>query len=395
MDEMVDLSTGEIVGANDAWNRSQRIIELKNNIGKSFIMLGQELFFFEKEKQYLELDYKTFEQYLGDPDVDIQRRTAFMLKGIYEDFIHKLKVQPVALFEIEYSKLDVIRPYVDEQNVDEWLAKARNLSRTDLRYEITESLSENLDADIQIDRAEELLQKWQCEVGQVWKIGEHRLVCGDSTDANLLSLALNGYEPNVIITDPPYGMNLDTDYSKMPSTKPEGNKTYSPIIGDDKPFDYQSVILRCDEEFWFGADYYCKSIPDGGSWLVWDKRVEPKFDAMIGSAFELIWSKQKHKREFIRHNNTLFSGEAEAKNKLHPTMKPTKVIEWIVDKYSRRGQTIVDLYSGTGSTILACENLGRKCVAIELDPKYVAVTLERLLDAIHIEPVLGGQHGGN
>jgi len=268
------------------------------------------------------------------------------------------------------------------------LPGGKNITWRYIRNELLPSGSKEQDAEVKTDEAEELRATWNVEPGQVWILGNHRLVCGDSSDPQILGIALDGNQPNIIITDPPYGMNLDTDYSKLPSTKPEGNKTYDSIIGDDRPFNYDDVILRCDEEFWFGADYYCKTLPNDGSWLVWDKRVEEKFDAMIGSAFELIWSKNKHKREIIRHNNTLFSGEAEAKNKLHPTQKPTKVIEWIINKYSIRGNLIADLYSGTGTSIIACENLDRKCVAIEINPKYVAVTLERWLDATGIEPRL-------
>lgn len=235
------------------------------------------------------------------------------------------------------------------------------------------SSSKGLDAPDKIDEAELLRQKWGVELGQVWKLSKHRLYCGDCKNIQLTG--------DVIIADPPYGMNLDTDYSKLPSTKPEGNKTYDAVIGDDRPFDYQSIPLHCAEEFWFGADYYRKTIPDGGSWLVWDKRVEEKFDAMFGSAFELIWSKVQHKREIIRWNNTLFSGQKEAQGKLHPTAKPTKVIEWIIDRYSNRGNTIIDPFAGSGTTIIACENLGRICQAIEIEPKYVAVVLERWLEA--------------
>lgn len=254
-------------------------------------------------------------------------------------------------------------------------------------------ISHGMDAQAEFDRADELKDKWGVKPGQVWVLGKHRLVCGDSQDKNILSIATLGEVPDMIITDPPYGINLDTDYSKMPSTKPEGNKQYSAIINDDKPFDYGAVILRCKEEFWFGGDYYCKTLPDNGSWLVWDKRVEDKFDAMIGSAFELIWSKKNHKREIIRHNNTLFSGEVEARDKLHPTIKPTKVIEWIINRYAEPEALIADLYSGAGTMIISCENMDRRCIAIEIDPKYVAVTLERWQRATTINPILEINYG--
>jgi len=242
--------------------------------------------------------------------------------------------------------------------------------------------------ELSVDRALELASDWEVTTGQVWQLGRHRLACGDCEDRTLASRLLGEDKPIMLLNDPPYGMALDTDYSKLPSTKPEGNKIYTPMHADNILFQYKDFGLDCAEEFWFGADYYRKSLPDGGSWLVWDKRVEEKFDAMFGSAFELIWSKIKHKREIIRCNNTLFSGEKEAKNKLHPTIKPLKVIAWIVTRYSEEGDTIADFYAGSGTTILACERNNRTCVAIEIEPKYIAVALQRWTDETGIEPTL-------
>lgn len=222
--------------------------------------------------------------------------------------------------------------------------------------------------------------------GDMYRMGRHRIICGDCGDPAILARALGHNTIHMLLNDPPYGMSLDTDYSKMPSTKLEGNRTYAAIIGDDRPFTYNNFGISAEEEFWFGADYYRKSIPDGGSWLVWDKRVEDKFDAMIGSAFELIWSREPHKREIIRCNNTLFSGEAEAKNKWHPTAKPSKVIAWIVSHYSQPDDVIMDMYLGSGTTLMVCQRLERTCLGIELSPDYVALTLQRFKDETGIEP---------
>jgi len=309
-----------------------------------------------------------------------------------DDIVTSYKLSDYGFDKKEWSRrtklLDFPADYIDEF-IDDCVGK--NKEPTFYGYlnfikKYTQPIDD--DAEPEIDKAEELRQKWGVEYGQVWMLGNHQLICGDCDDRLIFRSALALGIPKMILTDPPYGMNLDTDYSKLPSTKPEGNKTYSPVKGDNQEFLYDDFGLNCHEEFWFGADYYRKSIPDGGSWLVWDKRVEEKFDAMIGSAFELIWSKNEHKREIIRWNNTLFSGNAEAKDKLHPTIKPTKVVAWIIEKYSNKGQIIIDMYSGAGSTIIACENLERICTAIEIEPKYVAVTLQRFLDAFEIEPKL-------
>lgn len=216
------------------------------------------------------------------------------------------------------------------------------------------------------------------ELGKIYQLGRHRVMCGDSTDKANVELLMNGNKADMVFTDPPYGMNLDTDYSKLPSTKRKGNRNYSRVIGDDKPYDPTHILEQfsnCDEIIMFGADYYAGKLPKGGSWYVWDKRVDESFDNMIGSGFELAWSKSKHKREIARFNNTLFSGEAEAKNKLHPTQKPTKMIAWFFERL--KGIYVIDLFLGSGSTLIACEQTDRTCYGMELDPKYVDVIRKR------------------
>ena len=217
------------------------------------------------------------------------------------------------------------------------------------------------------------------------EIHSHFLMCGDSTKEEDVAKLMNGVKADMVFTDPPYGMNLDTNYSKLPSHLKNGNRDYSKIIGDNEDFTPSLITTifdnfnNCNEIFIFGADYFAELLQDknNGSWLVWDKRVEEKFDRMIGSAFELCWSKNKHKREIIRCNNTLYSGEQDAQNKVHPTQKPIKVITWILDKYSKENDLIVDIYGGSGSTLIACEQLNRKCYMMELDPHYIDVIIQR------------------
>jgi len=223
-------------------------------------------------------------------------------------------------------------------------------------------------------------------LGDLFEIGDHRLLCGDSTCSDTVSKLMNGQKADMVFTDPPYGMNLDTDYSKMPSTKKEGNKNYSKVIGDNKDFTHEliSTIFALFDDvkeiFIFGADYFSELLPNKntGSWIVWDKRVDENFDKMIGSAFELCWSKSKHQRKIARFNNTLFSGEADAKNKFHPTQKPLKLVEFFLKNWGEENDLIVDIYLGSGSTMVASHQLKRKCYGMELDPKYCQVIIDRM-----------------
>ena len=119
---------------------------------------------------------------------------------------------------------------------------------------------------------------------------------------------------------------------------------YSEVIGDDKDFDFNAVnYFDCAEQFWWGADWYRKTIPDGGSWFVWDKQISDH-DGLshTGSLFELVWSKTSHKREIIKVPYFRFYG-MDTKNRLHPTQKPEKLCVWFIEKFSKDGNTVVDL----------------------------------------------------
>jgi site-specific DNA-methyltransferase (adenine-specific) len=189
------------------------------------------------------------------------------------------------------------------------------------------------------------------------------------------------------VTDPPYGMNLDAAYGNSTGNASKGIKKssgYSPVIGDDEPFDPRPImqLITCHEQFWFGADYYTDLIPDykSGSWLVWDKRVGLEEVEYSASSFELCWSKQKHRRDIIRVRwfGAFGTETQDTKKRVHPTQKPVEVIVWIIENHC--GQIIVDPFCGSGSTLIACEQTGRRGFGMEISPEYCAVILQRMSD---------------
>lgn len=118
---------------------------------------------------------------------------------------------------------------------------------------------------------------------------------------------------------------------------------------------------------------------NAGSWLVWDKRKENQANA-IGSEFELIWSKNKHKRRMLRHDWFGFLSSQNAKDaqhRVHPTQKPITLLADIIKQFGDKCNNIIDLFGGSGSTLIACEQLGRKCYMAELSPKYCDVIIKR------------------
>ena len=179
----------------------------------------------------------------------------------------------------------------------------------------------------------------RCKPGDLWQLGNHRVLCGDSTDRSQVERLMNGEKADMVFTDPPYGMDLDTDYNYMfrnDKRHRDTRVTHSKVIGDDKPYDPSHIFegFDCDEILLWGADYYRDRIPTGGSWFVWDKRLGDNLDKVIGNCFELCWSKSSHKREVAR---ILWSGhhgmQGDDKGKrVHPTQKPVKLVSWFFER---------------------------------------------------------------
>lgn len=230
-------------------------------------------------------------------------------------------------------------------------------------------------------------KKPKTRLGDVYILGRHRLVCGDSGSNVALAKMMGDSKADAVVTDPPYGMDLDTDFSTMQSSVGcvgfgRGGK-HARVIGDDRQFDPAALLATfesCPEVFLFGADYFADRIKgiNEGSWLVWDKRKESQADG-FGSEFELCWSKVKHKRRVLRHEwfGFLASGNvADARNRVHPTQKPVTLIVDILTQWAT-GEVIVDPYLGSGTTIIACEKLGRRCIGMEIDPAYCDVIVDR------------------
>ena len=212
-------------------------------------------------------------------------------------------------------------------------------------------------------------------------------MCGDSTGKDVDTL-MDGNKADMVFTDPPYGMNLDTDYSKMEGNGRKG-KTYSKVIGDNEDFkdDLIETIFNnfnyCKEIFLWGVDYYFDLIPNfkNGNLIVWDKTLQTNGDAGYNSEFELLWTKNRHKKEVIHFNWFRYFGlsQQDIKTREHPTQKPLQVITPFIEKYSNENDIIVDIYGGSGSTLIACEQLDRICYMMEIDEKYVDVIVNRYI----------------
>lgn len=230
------------------------------------------------------------------------------------------------------------------------------------------------------------------KAGDLWILGEHRVLCGDSTKAEDVERLMAGEKADMVFTDPPYGMHLDTDYSSMKSKFGPRSGTYSAVAGDNLPFDPRPLLAlfpAAREIFLWGADYYAERVTDRleGSWVVWDKRAgegvseerEESLSRTFGSGFELCWSKRRHQRLVCRilWNGMFGMGKDDEQKRVHPTQKPVALAKWFFERWGKLGDRVADLFLGSGSTLIAAEQLGRKCYGMEISPAYCDVIVQR------------------
>ena len=218
-------------------------------------------------------------------------------------------------------------------------------------------------------------------LGDLFEIGEHRLLCGDSTCSDTVAKLMDGEKADMVFTDPPYGMNLNTNYADIHKNHIGEAKNQSKIIGDDKDFnflDFYSLFEYVKEQFWWGADYYKNQIHQEGCFLVWDKTLGEHKDR-IGNEFEICWSKQTHKKVIDRIKWVGFIGlQKDDGKRQHPSQKPIQLCVRYINDYSKENNIIIDLFLGSGSTMVASHQLKRKCYGMELDPKYCQVIIDRM-----------------
>ena len=254
------------------------------------------------------------------------------------------------------------------------------------------------DPGAETDRADELREKWQTERGQLWQVGRHRLLCGDSTDAEDVERLLDGGDPRLMVTDPPYNVSADGrhDSYEMDAGKAQDFKEF-----DDgfSPTSFLAVWQEIGVENWFVFT---------GSYLLWSCYM-PWFHERYKTCGIFTWVKkfaQSNVRgvsfakatEFAvyawdkghtfnaRSGKDNYDYEILASNEggrsyNHPTAKPLDLITRPILQLSDQSDLIIDPFCGSGTTVIAAENEGRTCYAMEIDPAYCAVILERCTKA--------------
>jgi len=212
------------------------------------------------------------------------------------------------------------------------------------------------------------------KLGDIWLCGEHRVMCGDSTkEENILKL-LNGFKPNAIFTDPPYGIGFDKKNQKIGKSK-----FYGAVLNDNNNKTAKESFLiakkmNIPELYFWGANHYSSILPDSSCWIVWDKQGGK---SVTYADCELCFTNIDKPVRMFTHIWDGFRRDSERNvERLHPTQKPIKLFTDIWKKFNT-GQVILDLFLGSGSTIIACQKTDRLCYGIELDSKYCDVIVKR------------------
>ena len=212
------------------------------------------------------------------------------------------------------------------------------------------------------------------KLGDVWVLGKHRVMCGDSADISAIDALLCGVIPNAVVTDPPYGIGIDGQ-KKSVSKNPKHNRKHHEKKGWDaaRPergiFDWV-VSLGVPAVIW-GGNYFADLLPATRGWLYWSKGQ----DGLSMSDGELAWTTEDKPLRSKTINRAHLSGS------VHPTQKPVQIIEFSVDylQVPEKG-VVLDIFAGSGTLAIVCEKTNRRSFLMERDPGYVDVIVKRWQD---------------
>lgn len=244
------------------------------------------------------------------------------------------------------------------------------------------------DDDFDVDA--ELKNPAISQLGDLWLLGNHRLVCGDSTKPETFALLMDGKQANLVVTDPPYNVNYEGTAGKIKNDNMADDKFYQ-FLHDAFTLT-EKAMARDASIYVFHADTeglnFRKAFSDAGFYLsgtcIWKKQSLVLGRSPYQWQHEPIlfgWKKAgKHAWYSDRKQTTIWEFEKPKKNGDHPTMKPVQLIAYPVLNSSMTGSIVLDPFGGSGSTLIACEQTERVCFMVELDEKYCDVIVKRTIE---------------
>ena len=308
-------------------------------------------------------------------------------------------LDPIAAMAVtDKAKLDDLFASIETENADVLKMLDDIAEKERLEY----AKRDPVDAEPQIDRAAELNEKWQVVTGDLWQIGEHRLLCGDSTKREDVERVMAGEKATIIFTDPPYGVSIGEKNRLLNSFQPSGRNLTDIESDSASEHDLGEMLLTAfklaKEQLTDDASVFVCS-PQGGSLglmmmmmmnagleirhvLNWVKN-SPTFSlGRLDYEYQhepilFTWNKT-HKRYKRGFTTSLWAVDKPRHSADHPTMKPVELPTNAIMNHTDEGDICYEPFIGSGTTMVACQNLNRKCRAIEISPNYCAVILERM-----------------
>ena len=250
--------------------------------------------------------------------------------------------------------------------------------------------SEVEDDDFDVDG--ELKEPAVTQMGDVWTLGRHRLVCGDSTKEETYEVLMQGQKANLVLTDPPYNVNYEGAAGKIKNDNMAGDKFYQFLL--DAFINMEKVMANDASIYVFHADTeglnFRKAFADAGFYLsgccIWMK------PSLVLGRSPYQWQhepclygwkkKGKHQWYADRKQTTIWSFEKTKKNTDHPTMKPIPLLAYPIKNSTMSNTLVLDPFGGSGSTLIACEQTDRSCFTIELDEKFCDVIVKRYIEQV-------------
>ena len=326
----------------------------------------------------------------------------------------KLKLETVPCVRVDHLTEKQKKAYILADNrlteLGEWDLEILNTELQDIEYDLDIigfdgwKVESHLKGLTDEDECPEIPKTPKSKLGDVWILGDHRLMCADSTDAEKVAVLMDGEKADMVFTDPPYGVSYAAK-NKYLNTISRGNHIQKEIENDHMNVEDTSdfvfkAFCRIKENLAERSSYYITA-PQGGDLMMMMMMMMKK--AGIPLRHCLIWVKNNHvlgRTDYnYKHEPILFgwdkahdfygAGEHKfstweipkpLKNDLHPTMKPIALIENACLNSTKEGQIVLDIFGGSGSTLIACEKTKRKCRVMEVDPHYCDVVVKRWED---------------
>ena len=265
--------------------------------------------------------------------------------------------------------MDILANEWDAEELDEW-----GLDTPDTWGE---------DKEVEEDEAPEVDENEppKSKLGEIYQLGRHRVMCADSTVKENVEKLMDGNKADMVFTDPPYGIAIVGKDGKVGAGNIAKNQVYADVMGDDTTdtakAHFEVIKGISAKQIIWGGNYFVDFLPFSPGWIIWDKRGEMTSNNFADG--EMAWCSFPTR---VRIYKQIWNGmirEGESEKRVHPTQKPINTLADILKDHTENGDTILDGFLGSGSTLIACEQTDRTCFGMELDCRYIDVIIRRFI----------------